>query len=194
MQIKCENIILRDMIESDIEDYVRWFTTETEWSAWDAPWEPVESDEATERESWTEHYKSVKNLPDDVVRWKFEIEYDGKHIGWVSSYLIDKNYEWISADNARDGQKVYRAVGIDICEKDSWGNGIGTNALRAFVQYYVDNGYDELYTQTWSGNNRMLKSASKLGFEVCNRIVDAREVGGKRYDALTLVFMQKTSL
>ena len=31
MQIKYENIILRDMVESDIEDYVRWFTTETEW-------------------------------------------------------------------------------------------------------------------------------------------------------------------
>ena len=27
MQIKYENILLRDMIESDIEDYVRWFTT-----------------------------------------------------------------------------------------------------------------------------------------------------------------------
>lgn len=32
MYIKYQNIILRDMIESDIEDYVRWFTTETEWS------------------------------------------------------------------------------------------------------------------------------------------------------------------
>ena len=28
MQIKFENIILRDMIESDIEDYVHWWTTE----------------------------------------------------------------------------------------------------------------------------------------------------------------------
>ena len=24
-------VVLRDMIPSDIEDYVRWFTTETEW-------------------------------------------------------------------------------------------------------------------------------------------------------------------
>lgn len=31
MQIKYENIILRDMIETDIEDYVRWFTAEREW-------------------------------------------------------------------------------------------------------------------------------------------------------------------
>ena len=41
MRIEFENIILRDMIASDIEDYVRWFTTETEWSNMDAPWEPI---------------------------------------------------------------------------------------------------------------------------------------------------------
>jgi len=68
VQIKYENIILRDMIESDIENYVRWFTTETEWSNADAPWEPIESDEETERTSWREYYESVKDLPDDVRR------------------------------------------------------------------------------------------------------------------------------
>lgn len=30
-------LILRDMREEDIEDYVRWFTTETEWGNWDSP-------------------------------------------------------------------------------------------------------------------------------------------------------------
>ena len=95
MQIKYEHIILRDMIESDIEDYVRWFTTETEWSNADAPWEPIESDEETERTSWREYYASVKELPDDARRWKFEIEWNGRHIGWVSSYPIDENYEWV---------------------------------------------------------------------------------------------------
>ena len=54
MEIKFKNIILRDMIESDIEDYVRWFTSETEGSKTDAPWEPIESDAETERVSWQE--------------------------------------------------------------------------------------------------------------------------------------------
>ena len=116
MQIKFDNIVLRDMIESDIEDYVRWFTTETEWSNTDAPWEPIESDEETERTSWREYFESVKDLPDDVRRWKFEIEWNGRHIGWVSSYPIDENYEWIG--EVKDGQTVYRAIGIDICEPD----------------------------------------------------------------------------
>lgn len=34
-----EKVILRDFIESDIQTRVRWETEETEWQAWDAPWE-----------------------------------------------------------------------------------------------------------------------------------------------------------
>ena len=44
MRIEFENIVLRDMIESDIEDYVRWFTVEREWENWDAPWEKEDTD------------------------------------------------------------------------------------------------------------------------------------------------------
>ncbi len=183
MRIQYDNIILRDMIESDIEDYVRWFTTETEWSDWDAPWEPIESDEETERNSWREYYEAVKDIPDDARRWKFEIEWNGRHIGWVSSYLVDGNYEWVG--QPQDGQTVYRAIGIDICESDIRGNGVGTNALRAFMKYLFDSGADELYTQTWSGNVRMIRCAEKLGFKECNREVGFREVIGQKYDGLT---------
>ena len=185
MEIKFENIILRDMIESDIEDYVRWWTIETKWMNFDAPWETEASDEETERTSWREYYESVKDLSDDVRRWKFEIEWNGRHIGWVSSYMMNKNYEWISADTIQPGQTVYRAIGIDICEPDVWGKGVGTNALRAFINYYFASGVDELYTQTWSGNVRMLRCAEKLGFVECNRYVGKREVEGMAYDALT---------
>ena len=185
MEIRFENIILRDMIESDTPDYVRWFTTETEWSKTDAPWEPIELDAETERVSWQEYYESVKDLPDDVRRWKFEIEWNGRHIGWVSSYMMNERYEWIGADTIQPDQTVYRAIGIDICEPDAWGKGVGTNALRAFMNYYFENGVDDLYTQTWSGNVRMLRCAEKLGFVECNRNVGTREVDGQKYDGLT---------
>lgn len=182
MRIEFENIILRDIIESDIEDYVRWFTVEREWENWDAPREKEDTDEENERRSWTEYYESVKLLPDDKLRWKFEIEWNGRHIGWVSSYRIDENYEFIG--EIKDGQTFYRAIGIDICEPYLWGKGIGTNTLRAFINYYFDRGITELYTQTWSGNTRMIHCAEKLGFVECNRNVGTREVDGQ-YDGLT---------
>ena len=54
IKIEFDNMILRDMIESDIEDYVRWFTVEREWESWDAPWEKEHTCEETERKKWTE--------------------------------------------------------------------------------------------------------------------------------------------
>ncbi len=183
MRIVFDNIVLRDMIESDVEDYVRWFTTEREWENWDAPWEKEDTREETEREKWAEYYEAVKDLGDDAPRWKFEIEWSGRHIGWVSSYRIDENYEWIGEN--KEGRTVFRAVGIDICEPDLYGMGIGTNALRGFIDYFFENGVNELYTQTWSGNVRMIRCAEKLGFEECGRDAGEREVNGQKYDGLT---------
>ena len=183
MKIESDNIILRDMIESDIEDYVRWFTVEREWENWDAPWEKEDTCKETERKRWMEYYESVKDCPDDAHRWKFEIEWNGRHIGWVSSYCIDENYKWVG--KTEDCQTVYHAVGIDICEPDVWGNGIGTNILRTFMNYCFENGMNELYTQTWSGNARMLRCAEKLGFVECDRDVGALEIDGQKYDGLT---------
>lgn len=184
MEIRYRDIVLRDMVESDIEDYVRWFTTEKQWSEYDAPWEPIESDADAEQESWRSYYESVKDLPDDVRRWKFEIDFQGRHIGWVSSYPIDEHYEWV--DEIREDQKIYRAIGIDICESNVWGKGIGTNSLIAFINYYLEMGVSDIFTQSWSGNVRMIRCAEKLGFVECNRNVGIRHVEGENFDGLTL--------
>lgn len=186
MEIRYANVVLRDMVETDIEDYVRWFTVEREWEDWDAPWEKEDTDEATQRSEWTAYYATVKRLPADVRRWRFEIDFNGRHVGWVSAYLIDEQYDWIAHKDVHEGQKVHTAIGIDLCEPDARGKGIGTNALHALMVYYFDNGADTLYTQTWSGNARMLRCAAKLGFTVCNRKVGTREVLGKCFDGLTL--------
>ncbi len=183
MRIKFKNIVLRDMIESDIEDYVRWFTVEREWENWDAPWEKEDTDEESERRSWTEYYESRKKRSDDLRRYKLEIEWNGRHIGWVSAYNVDENYEWIR--KVENGQTARLAVGIDICEPNLWGNGIGTNALLAFINYHLKSGESEIYTQTWSGNVRMIHCAENLGFIECNRNVGTREIDGQQYDGLT---------
>ena len=98
-------LMLRDMKGTDIEDYVRWFTIEIELGNWDSPWEAFETSEEEECKSWTEYYESVKDLPDDVVRWKYEIDHDGTHIGWICSYT-DLEY--------MENEENILAIGLDI--------------------------------------------------------------------------------
>ena len=165
--LKNKNITLRYIRESDIADYIRWTTTETEWYNWDAPWE-WEGDDGSE---FVERQKN--NLDKTPERYtKLEIDTaEGKHIGWVSCYKTDE-------------EKL--AVGIDIPAVGNRGHGYGYNALAMFMAYLFEH-EDVLYTQTWSGNTPMLRLAEKLGFTECGRIPGIREVRGGKYDALTFL-------
>lgn len=169
-------LVLRDMIESDIEDYVRWFTVDNSFNDTDAPWEIIETTEENERQSWIKYFNSIKNIDEQTVRRKFEIEVDGKHIGWVSSY-----YDLQYIDNP---DKVL-AIGIVIACEGYRGKGFGTLALRKFINYLKSNGHNRLFLQTWSGNINMIHVAKKLGFKEYIRSKDLREVNGIKYDGVT---------
>lgn len=208
-------VILRDFIESDIEDYVRWETVETEWKLWDAPWEHVGQADgqraAALREdvAWMHaHACEVALLRDNDPRRRFEIcvvdggdpsPFHGEgiadsrqllvsgvdaptalHIGGVSTYRIDDDFS--IAENGR-----HLVLGIDINSAVSRGRGYGLRALRLFIEYLFRGGAEEIYCQTWSGNERMIRLASKLGFEECCRKPGLREVRGQRYDGVTFV-------
>ena len=173
---KPDTPVLRDMLESDIEDYVRWFTADTEWSDWDAPWEPLEGDEEKERRRWTEYYESVKDLPDDAIRRKYEIEADGQHIGWINCYT-DLGY--------LENQENIPAIGLDIPCAEYRNHGCGTKAFQIYIDYLKEHGHRSFYTQTWSGNRTMMRVAEKLGFKEIHRIKDDIEIDHKKYDAVT---------
>ena len=77
------------------------------------------------------------------------------------------------------------AVGIDIPDSKARGKGYGAQALCMFIKYLLDKGIDDIYTQTWSGNERMIHIAEKIGFEEYRRKKEFRLVRGKKYDGLT---------
>ena len=79
------------------------------------------------------------------------------------------------------------AFGIDIPPQSCRGKGYGYEAFKAAIEYLASKGMKEIYTQTWSGNTRMIALAEKLGFrEVCRK-KDFREVRGEKFDGLTFV-------
>ena len=184
MEIRYEDILLRDYRQSDIEDEIRWMNEETAWMVADMPWETVEPvDPEKLREEMT---AMLSGMPQDAIRWRLEIEKDGTHIGFVSSYYLGEDYRPISWETLSEDTPEIRALGIEICEPAYWGRGIGTKTLSAFMDDYRDHGETRFALETWSGNVRMLGCAEKLGFREAKRERDAHQVGGQGYDALVL--------
>lgn len=189
LKIAVDNITLRDYVLSDVEDEVRWTNVDNEWFRWDTPWmtmEPVDADELR-----ADMEEIINNMPEDAIRWRFEIDVDGRHIGLVSSYYLDENFEytpWELIDqrkNASENNSI-RGLGIEICEMEYWGKGIGTKVLTAVMEYYRGFGENHFLIETWSGNHKMLGCARKLGFCEVKRIEGTHMVDGKTVDDLIL--------
>ena len=181
MEYRYKDLILRDFRETDIDSMLYWCAGYHPWMDWDAPWEPVQQvDEEQYRAQSMEFIAAEKTVP----RWSLQIEVDGVHIGYVGSYRIGEDYDDVS-DEAAASVKWYRAVGMAILNDAYWGKGLGTMALEGWLRYLLENGVEELFLQTWSGNGRMIHVAEKLGFHECSRRVGIREWQGRRYDALT---------
>lgn len=182
-----KDIILRDFRQSDIETRIYWENVETEWQLWDGPWEYEGLTDEQREQNMASYLKNMhkwvamyKDMPDSTSRTQFQIETLSEHryIGWVSSYRIDSNYTI-----APNGEKC--AVGIDIPDMASRGHGYAAKTLCAFIEYLIKCGEKEIYTQTWSGNVRMIGLAHKLGFIECRRKKDLRTVRGEKYDGVT---------
>ncbi|MBQ7130846.1 MAG: GNAT family N-acetyltransferase [Oscillospiraceae bacterium] len=181
--IRYRNIILRDLVESDIEDWIRWETADTEWMDWDGP--DLEAPPFVEGEFRRECAELLQN-PLTGFRNFFELDtIQGKHIGMVTSGLTGEDYEYLTREEIRAGKKAYHTFGIVICESGYWSCGYGTQALTAFCQHFLNSGRTEIRLQTWSGNLRMVSCAQRIGFVEVHRFVGNRHIRGETYDGLT---------
>lgn len=185
MTLQNGKIILRPLIARVIPDRIRWETEETEWQLWDGPWEyegktaKTLAAEAAEMEiRLTER---LSELPGEGPVDRFEIcvnDEEETHVGWCGAYHIDED-----CTIAETGTRC--AVGVCIPPMSARRKGYAAAALCRYIEYLQGCGYTEVYTQTWSGNVRMIALAEKLGFVECRRKIGLRLVRGERYDGLT---------
>ncbi len=189
MRLTFGDLTLRDIEPSDVEDEIRWTNVDTAWFYADTPWmelEPVDPDELR-----TDMAEVIAGLPEQPICWRFELDVDGRHIGRVSSYYLDEHFEpipWDAIDQSKNAEANHaiRGLGIEICEMDCWGKGIGARALDAAMSYYRGLGERRFLLETWSGHARMLGCARKLGFQEVHRQSGECVVNGKAFDWLVL--------
>lgn len=186
MILKDDTVLLRDFKREDIAKRIEWETEKTEWQLWDGPWEYEGLTEEQKKEELQKYIKAMEKwaalyetLPDEMPRKSFQIcTPEGEYVGWCSSYFINEDY-----DSDEDGDRL--AIGIDLPEENVRGKGLATHALQLFMAYLRTLGFTELYAQTWSGNERMIGLAEKLGFAECGREPKECTVRGQQYDGLT---------
>jgi RimJ/RimL family protein N-acetyltransferase len=184
MKIVGEKIMLRDFIESDIADRLRWETINTEWKQWDAPWEHEGAGSFDVRiYARNVRRKINKNKNSNRLRDVMQIcvnDEKKSHIGWLSFYYTDKNFNY-----SRFGKNL--TIGISIPELGARHKGYATEAWSLYIDYLQKNGVKEIYTQTWSGNFRVIGLMKKLGFVERLRKKNIRFVRGFYYDGLTFI-------
>lgn len=168
-------IKLKKFEDEDLKKIREWYTDIIEWKLWDAPWEEAEYDEDKQK-----MYRRQRT--DNLPCFEYEIIYNKKHIGWISAYYMTDDFRYNGLEKTNN-----IAIGIDIPDESMRGKGIGVQTIKEYLKYFKELGYSKIYTQTWSGNTRMIHVAEKVGFKEINRFKGIRNVNGKKYDALTFV-------
>ena len=172
--VRGKKVVLRDFVLSDLSVLEKWLMPNNEWRRFDGPYYRQASiDSAKKLLSELEQHIKLSDWP--TPREKMAIAYkDGNRlIGRVAAYWISKETNWL-------------AIGIDIFDPELWGFGLGYEALGLWIEYQFMNRAEicRLDIRTWSGNQRMIKLAKKLGFKEEARFRKARIVAGEYYDGL----------
>lgn len=168
-------VILRDRRPADLPVLARWLgDPQAQWRQWDAPY--LHAKETTETlQAYLRYLENSPPAADQLV-----IELGGQVVGMVNR-----------SEEPPEGGGWWD-LGILIYNPEYWGGGIGTRALARWVQDTLDwTDAHTLTVTTWSGNQRMIRAAQKLGFQEWMRVREARVVNGQRYDSIKLGLLRR---
>ncbi len=174
-RIKGNKITLEQPTISDIDILYYWKYVEPKQEAkkWNGPYI---SEENISKEEYRKNWKQeiVQGIPAALM-----IKCDDKAIGYVGSYWIDKQTNWLE-------------TGIVIYDSDYWNGGNGSDAYKRWIDFIFESAdIHRLGMSTWSGNTRMIKVAEKVGMKEEARIRKARIVNGEYFDAIKMGILRE---
>lgn len=171
--LKDQELAIRPAISQDLKRMWELIFKESapEWKKWDAPYFPHN---AMAYEKFLE--KSSQYIEQDDF-WVITV--DEKVCGIVSYYF-------------EDSQSVWLEMGIVIHEGQNWNKGIGTRALKLWLDH-IFNTLPQVRVglTTWSGNERMIRVAEKLSMQLEARIRKVRLFEGEYYDSIRMGLLRE---
>ncbi|MCI2170527.1 GNAT family N-acetyltransferase [Schleiferilactobacillus perolens] len=156
-------VTIRPLQETDIPPLwqIAYGQAHEEWQNWNGPYFHDKPMTEEEMRAWVgDHFKNG-------------IFVNGQPVGAVFAY-----YE--------DGQmKRWLDIGIVIYADDVWGQGIGTTALRLWLtKVFSMTDLPHIGLTTWSGNQRMMRSAEKLGMQKEAQVRQVRYWQNRYWDSV----------
>lgn len=142
-----------------------------EWKKWDAPYYPHKA----------KTYDDFLLLKDDWIGCDdfWVIEAEGVVRGIISYYWEHEPSKWLE-------------MGIVLHESASWNKGIGTRALKLWIEHlFTTLPLVRVGFTTWSGNERMIRVGEKLGMQLEARIRKVRYYDGTYYDSIRMGLLRE---
>jgi RimJ/RimL family protein N-acetyltransferase len=171
LKVTGKKVTVRKLHKEDIPKLWQFIygTPNPEWKKWDAPYFPLGY---INIEKYKEDLKNT--LDSNEVDKVAIIEKDNEIVGTVSYYWEHEPSKWLE-------------VGVTIFESKNWSGGIGTDALTLWIDYLFANlDIARVGLTTWSGNERMIKCAEKLGMIMEGRMRKCRYYNGNYYDSIRM--------
>lgn len=142
-----------------------------EWKKWDAPYFPHQS------MSYENFLTHAESFIAQESRWVIMV--NELVCGMVSYYFEDEQRRWLE-------------MGIIIHESQNWGKGLGTRALKLWMDHIFNTmSVVRVGLTTWSGNKRMIRVGEKLGMMLEGRIRKVRFYEGKHYDSIRMGILRE---
>ncbi|WP_257350360.1 GNAT family N-acetyltransferase [Pseudalkalibacillus decolorationis] len=119
---------------------------------------------------------------------------DKRDAGEFSIYTQEENPKHIGLICYRELNIVARrcTLGIGIGDKEYWGNGFGSDAMKALINYLFQTmNLNRVQLDTWSGNVRAIRSYEKCGFVVEGRLRNHAYIDGKYYDTIVMGLLKE---
>jgi len=162
---KGTRVTLRSATIADLEEIYFWKYVDEGQAAkkWNGPYIPEKQITKTEfLNEWANDEELFEGVPSTLV-----MAVNDQFIGVVGAYWVE--------------------TGIVTYNLEYWNGGYGSEAYSLWIDYLFENTtLHRLGMSTWSGNERMMRVAEKLGMQLEAKIRDARIVDGKYYDAIKM--------
>ena len=168
-----QELTIRPVLEKDLERLweLIYKDEQPEWKKWDAPYYPHKA------MPYKQFIESKRDSIGDESSWVIEV--NGIVRGIISYYWEHEPSKWLE-------------MGIVLHEAGSWGNGIGTRALKLWINHLFNTmPLVRVGFTTWSGNARMIRVGEKLGMQMEARIRKVRLYEGQYYDSIRMGMLRE---